>query len=863
MSESTRNHPKKKNSHGDEKNKKDSLSSPRSKNDVEQKEEGGQKERRGSDVFHQAGAALKNSVSSAMSRAKSKSPANATKSKSSPREDTHSELSEGEQRSLGTPRKLHSKTKKKKEEAPADDDNDNAKHADLSESYSDDEEKARRARRLKDEDEKPREKSKKMESRFSRSGDVPGAMSLRTNNVDVKDVAGTIALEQFTRALRGSEGALSVRARVAGFLRFSKSFDAHGFYTWTQERFGWPIDVARKVLLAMEESKYARRLTGNSVPENELCTKQTQVLFRLNIDEKSKHQRPMDREKLAEFSQLLVNLFPTGVPPPHERGSRIKHNTSGGDSPDIEAARLALQARIRAKPLTSPHLLSLELMKDMRQDESLGAYVPTIDYVVGVLSAGDAYRPNFNLSFNDADDAAELKSFLMDYSGGAKSVHAPQSSEARERRSVVKAALAADDDHEPSSDQIDAELDFVTRKLFRDLKKWTFDVFEFNKKTNGRPLYFIGLTLFKYHGLIDAFDIPEETLKSFLNAVENGYRDNLYHNKIHAADVTQSVNFFLTTGGLGELLTPLELMAMILAALVHDLDHVGFNNAFLINTEDPLALLHNDKSVLENHHIHQTYTLLRNKEHNFLCNVEKAQLKELREMIIELILDTDFSKHFDLLGQFKAKHTSETGLDMEKKAEKLLLLGIALKCADVGHTAKAHALHLAWTERITGEFFLQGDEEKRRNLPVSPFMDRETTVIAKSQTGFIEFLVLPLYQLWVDQFQSAQICLDNVQANLAYWQEVAAQGEEETANKRKKHKHRRVASTKDGSESNSSKKKGSSSESRRQTGSTDDSKRVKKSSLSVKKSSTSESRSGGNSSGTNPLPRRSKSSEKL
>jgi hypothetical protein len=37
-------------------------------------------------------------------------------------------------------------------------------------------------------------------------------------------------------------------------------------------------------------------------------------------------------------------------------------------------------------------------MRDLRRDAALAQHVPTIDYVVGVLSAGDAYRPNFNLS---------------------------------------------------------------------------------------------------------------------------------------------------------------------------------------------------------------------------------------------------------------------------------------------------------------------------------------------------------------------------------------------------------------------------------------------------------------------------------
>ena len=39
------------------------------------------------------------------------------------------------------------------------------------------------------------------------------------------------------------------------------------------------------------------------------------------------------------------------------------------------------------------------------------------------------------------------------------------------------------------------------------------------------------------------------------------------------------------------------------AALVHDYDHKGLNNDFLIRTAHPLAITYSDQSPLENHHI--------------------------------------------------------------------------------------------------------------------------------------------------------------------------------------------------------------------------------------------------------------------
>lgn len=49
---------------------------------------------------------------------------------------------------------------------------------------------------------------------------------------------------------------------------------------------------------------------------------------------------------------------------------------------------------------------------------------------------------------------------------------------------------------------------------------------------------------------------------------------------------------------------------MMLAAFCHDYDHPGLNNQFLIASSDLLALVYNDKSVLENHHIAEVFKML-------------------------------------------------------------------------------------------------------------------------------------------------------------------------------------------------------------------------------------------------------------
>jgi hypothetical protein len=69
------------------------------------------------------------------------------------------------------------------------------------------------------------------------------------------------------------------------------------------------------------------------------------------------------------------------------------------------------------------------------------------------------------------------------------------------------------------------------------------------------------------------------------------------------------------------------------------------------------------------------------------------------------------------------------------------------------------------------EFFKQGDEEARRGLPISMFMDRKTTIVSKCQIGFIDYIVTPLYEVW-DGYMNKNgklPALENLSNNREYW----------------------------------------------------------------------------------------------
>lgn len=92
----------------------------------------------------------------------------------------------------------------------------------------------------------------------------------------------------------------------------------------------------------------------------------------------------------------------------------------------------------------------------------------------------------------------------------------------------------------------------------------------------------------------------------------------------------------------------------------------------------------------------------------------------------------------------QANEDDAPGIDWFTEADRLLVLEMTIKLADINGPCKRHDIHLNWTYRIADEFHEQGDEEQRLGLPISPFMDRQNAQLAKLQESFINHLVAPL-----------------------------------------------------------------------------------------------------------------------
>uniref|UniRef100_A0A8C6UMT9 Phosphodiesterase n=1 Tax=Neogobius melanostomus TaxID=47308 RepID=A0A8C6UMT9_9GOBI len=286
--------------------------------------------------------------------------------------------------------------------------------------------------------------------------------------------------------------------------------------------------------------------------------------------------------------------------------------------------------------------------------------------------------------------------------------------------------------------------------VLKNVDRWSFDVFALNEASGEHALKFIFYELLTRYDLISRFKIPISAVVSFVEALEVGYskHKNPYHNLMHAADVTQTVHYLLLKTGMVHWLTELEIFAMIFAAAVHDYEHTGTTNNFHIQTRSDTAILYNDRSVLESHHVSAAYRLLQeDDEMNILYNLSKDDWRELRALVVEMVLATDMSCHFQQVKTMKNFLQQPEGLDKPKA------LSLLLHTADISHPAKSWDLHHRWTTSLLEEFFRQGDKEAELGLPFSPLCDRKSTMVPQSQIGFIDFIVVPTFTVLTDMME--------------------------------------------------------------------------------------------------------------
>ncbi len=83
------------------------------------------------------------------------------------------------------------------------------------------------------------------------------------------------------------------------------------------------------------------------------------------------------------------------------------------------------------------------------------------------------------------------------------------------------------------------------------LDEWGIDIYKIQELTNNRPLTAVTYTILQERDLLKVFQIPANTMVTYLLHLEEHYRRDVpYHNNLHAADVTQSSHVLLSVPAL-------------------------------------------------------------------------------------------------------------------------------------------------------------------------------------------------------------------------------------------------------------------------------------------------------------------------
>eukprot|EP00741_Cyanophora_paradoxa_P012711 tig00020616_g12280.t1 len=446
-------------------------------------------------------------------------------------------------------------------------------------------------------------------------------------------------------------------------------------------------------------------------------------------------------------------------------------------------------------------------------------YEATEDPAEGAIEAAAASGESGEIlrSFQDymgAQGAAPARMLLR-----SASIKRPLPFNSSRSFSAAAAAAAAGAGGGPGRAVADALSDALKEALAAACRpSWeAFDCLKLEQAAGGRPLELLATHLADRYRILEASGVDPAKFRAFVAAVEAGYQKVPYHSAIHAADVLQALVFLVQCGGIPERVHPNDVLAAVVSAIIHDVGHAGRSNGFEIATESELALLYNDRSVLENNSLTWSFAVLRDPGKNFVSHLNRERRSDFRRLVIDMVLGTDMAKHFKRLGDFKARVLASTlgaarggggsggGVRLSRQRQgtavtspgsqegeewdplsprgagpfspedRTLFLVTALKIADISNAARPLQQHVEWCTRVNEEFYRQGDEERRAGLPLSQFCDRTSGSVAATSAGFASFIAVPLFQAWASRFPAARPLVERAQANMGHWRALLGQ----------------------------------------------------------------------------------------
>ncbi|NWX38232.1 PDE2A phosphodiesterase, partial [Notiomystis cincta] len=280
------------------------------------------------------------------------------------------------------------------------------------------------------------------------------------------------------------------------------------------------------------------------------------------------------------------------------------------------------------------------------------------------------------------------------------------------------------------------------------------------------------LSMLQDMNFINTYKMDRQTLTRFCLMVKKGYRDPPYHNWMHAFSVSHFCYLLYKNLELVNYLEDIEIFALFISCMCHDLDHRGTNNSFQVASKSVLAALYSSEgSVMERHHFAQAIAILNSQGCNIFDHFSRKDYQRMLDLMRDIILATDLAHHLRIFKDLQKM--AEVGYDPKNKQHRSLLLCLLMTSCDLSDQTKGWKTTRKIAELIYKEFFSQGDLEKAMGNSPLEMMDREKAYIPELQISFMEHIAMPIYKLLQDLFPKAAELYERVASNREQWTKVS------------------------------------------------------------------------------------------
>ncbi|XP_041357017.1 cGMP-dependent 3',5'-cyclic phosphodiesterase-like isoform X4 [Gigantopelta aegis] len=279
------------------------------------------------------------------------------------------------------------------------------------------------------------------------------------------------------------------------------------------------------------------------------------------------------------------------------------------------------------------------------------------------------------------------------------------------------------------------------------------------------------MAMFDELGFTSRYRIRKDTLTRFCLMVKKGYRNPPYHNWMHAYAVTHFCYLLIQNIKLEKYLEPIEMFALFVSCMCHDIDHRGTTNSFQVQSQSVLAALYSSEgSVMERHHFAQSMCIVNTEGCNIFENLSSKDYQSVLDLMRDIILATDLAHHLRILKQLQ--EMAVNGYDQTKPRNKKFLLCLLMTSCDLSDQTKNwdNTKHIA--SLVYQEFFSQGDMEKNTGKKPLEMMDREKANIPDLQISFLDGIASPVYKVLGQLFDECQVVYQAVLENRRKWEKI-------------------------------------------------------------------------------------------